>query len=653
MPNVKYITLILLAVATLLPWRIGVADQTEPKLALIFGNSGYEQSPLRNPRNDAHDMANVLEGLGFEVMLKIDSDRRQMHESIRTFGDRLKKDKGVGLFYYAGHGVQVNGTNYLIPVKSPIEREDEVEFNSINVGSVLAKMQSANNALNIIMLDACRNNPFEGSSRTALNRGLARIKPPGGSVVMYSAGEGEVASDGDGRNGTFTHHLLAGLNKPGMSLRQLIYETRVAVHQETKGDQLPWVESSLLQDFIFSASGIEQSVANTPIASAKKASDDNSQVAMITPEPTATIKRTIGTLVVNAQPEDALVRIMNIAPRYKPGISLKLGKQYDILVSKAGYEPWREMVYVDDARNQIDVQLNLVQQEEALPGFIALNSGTFNMGCSEGDRLCTSQEKSSATISVQPVYIAEAEVTVGEFKAFVADSGYVTDAEKNAGGFDGCYIWKEKGGISRSYASWEWSKSSSWKNPGFKQTDQHPVTCVSWNDATAYTDWLSRNLGHNARLPTEAEWEFAARAGTTGRFADSKSDSALCTYANGADKSASPGGSRWTSKIKCRDGYWFTAPVKSFKANTYGLHDMLGNVREWTADVWTDQYKPQSSSKLHNTQGDAAHGVLRGGGWEGATKYLRVSARNKGIRNSRAAMTGFRVAVDATVQAAR
>lgn len=644
MPNIKFLLICIVAITFVMHGRSAAANELESRLALVIGNSSYQDSPLRNPKNDAADMAKTLESLGFEVILQIDTNHQKMTESIRTFGDRLNEEKGVGLFYYAGHGVQVDGTNYLIPVNSPIKREDEVEFNSINVGSVLAKMQSANNDLNIIVLDACRNNPFEGTSRTALSRGLARIKPPGGSVVMYSAGEGEVASDGEGRNGTFTHHLLKGLSKPGMSLRQLIYETRVAVHKETDGEQLPWIESSLLQDFVFSTSPISKPV--------KTIAPRKPEVQPLFVKP-AEANNGLGELFVNTEPSDARVRIMNIVERYRPGIELNTRKQYDVLVTKPGFTPWREQVVISGPHTEIQVTLNPINNTPTVPGFRAMGSASYTMGCSTGDRQCATNEKTQSPIKVQPFHISASEVSVAEFRQFIDETGYVTDAEKDAGGFNGCYIWTEKGGISRSYASWGWSKTSSWKNPGFKQGDDHPVTCVSWNDAVAYTEWLSGKLGHHARLPTEAEWEFAARAGTTGPFANSSKESALCSFANGADKSASPGGSRWTNKMKCRDGYWFTAPVMSFKPNAYGLHDMLGNVREWTSDVWSEKHTARTSSLESNTTGDASNGVLRGGGWEGAAKQLRVSARNKGIRNSRAAMTGFRVVLDLNKQAAK
>ena len=228
----------------------GAVSAMEHRLALVIGNSDYEETPLANPQNDANDMAEVLESLGFKVMLHIDADRRDMARAIRDFGRELKEKRGVGLFYYAGHGLQIDNRNYLIPVDTPLEEEDEVPFESIDVGSVLAKMESAGNSLNLLILDACRNNPFPGQFRST-NRGLARVEAPVGSLVVYATAPGAVAADGDGRNGVFTGALLEQLRTGGMSLTQTIRRTRAAVVKATNGRQVPWESSSLMQDYYF------------------------------------------------------------------------------------------------------------------------------------------------------------------------------------------------------------------------------------------------------------------------------------------------------------------------------------------------------------------------------------------------------------------
>ena len=220
------------------------------KSALIIGNSNYRVSPLKNPANDATDIAGTLRSVDFNVVLLVDADRREMGQAIRSFGKRLMSKKGIGLFFFAGHGMQVGGKNYLIPVSSNIQSEDEVEYNAIDAGQVLRKMESANNLLNLVFLDACRNNPFASSFRSG-NRGLAKMDAPKGSLIVYATDAGKVAADGAGRNGIFTKHLLLNMLTPGQDLESMLRSIRRGVLDDTNGKQTPWSESSLLSSFSF------------------------------------------------------------------------------------------------------------------------------------------------------------------------------------------------------------------------------------------------------------------------------------------------------------------------------------------------------------------------------------------------------------------
>ena len=229
----------------------------ETKVALIIGNANYQSSPLTNPKNDAVDMSAMLKSLGFEVDLHMDLDRSNMRKAIRAFGEKLKR-ADTGLFYYAGHGIQINGRNYLVPLNFDVSSADEVQDESIDASAVLRKMEAAGNNTNIIILDACRNNPFARSFRS-LEHGLARMDGPVGSFIAYATSPGSVAADGSGRNGVYTHHLLEALKKPGLSIEQTFKWVRNAVRQETDGEQTPWESSSLMGEFVFRANN-----QNTP-----------------------------------------------------------------------------------------------------------------------------------------------------------------------------------------------------------------------------------------------------------------------------------------------------------------------------------------------------------------------------------------------------
>jgi multiple sugar transport system substrate-binding protein len=227
------------------------------RIALVIGNSSYKANGLKNPANDAHDISGKLEKLGFEVVKVINANKQQMKEAIRNFGDRLSKNPDtLGLFFYAGHGCQVKGINYLLPVDADIKGEDEVEFNAIDVGFVLAKMETAGNRINILILDACRDNPFR-SFRSA-SRGLTVVEAPKSSLIVYATAPGSVAADGKGRNGVFTGALLKNLDKnPDMDIELFIRNVRKDVMVETGNEQVPWTSSSLTESISFRGTGKE------------------------------------------------------------------------------------------------------------------------------------------------------------------------------------------------------------------------------------------------------------------------------------------------------------------------------------------------------------------------------------------------------------
>ncbi len=241
------------------------ADLQDPqhRLALVVGNSAYSTSPLRNPVNDARAMAEGLTNAGFEVILREDLSQNDMKRAIREFGRRLRNG-GVGLFYYAGHGVQVEGRNYLIPVNAVINSEPEVEYESVDVGFVLAQMESARSRLNIVILDACRDNPFARSYRSAV-RGLASIDAPLGTLIAYSTAPGSVASDGDGDHGLFTEELIRNLQVPGLKIEDVFKRVRVGVQEKTAGRQVPWESSSLTGDFYFDVTVPEAGDSSEPV----------------------------------------------------------------------------------------------------------------------------------------------------------------------------------------------------------------------------------------------------------------------------------------------------------------------------------------------------------------------------------------------------
>lgn len=219
------------------------------KLALVIGNGAYKNFPLKNPANDAYDMATTLRKVGFEVTHCENASQKAMEGAIREFGRRLRAG-GIGLFYFAGHGIQVNGRNYLIPTGTEIANKVDVKYEAVDAGRVLDEMYQAENGLNIVILDACRNNPFARSFGTG-SRGLARMPAPTGTFIAYATAPDSIAMDGADRNGVFTKFLLRNIVISGLKIEDVLKRVRIEVMRETNNKQVPWQTSSLTGDFYF------------------------------------------------------------------------------------------------------------------------------------------------------------------------------------------------------------------------------------------------------------------------------------------------------------------------------------------------------------------------------------------------------------------
>ncbi len=223
----------------------------QKRIALVIGNSTYKKAPLNNPANDAADMSSKLKQFGFQVETLINVDNRQMIQAINRFGKKLNEKNSVGLFFFAGHGVQVNNNNYLLPLGAEIDDEADVEFEAINAARILSKMSLADNGLNLMILDACRNNPFSRGFRSS-SRGLTFMRPASGSLILYATEPGNVAADGSGRNGLFTEKLLSSMDKKGLKVEDIFKLTAINVSEASHKKQVPWSEGVILGDFYFS-----------------------------------------------------------------------------------------------------------------------------------------------------------------------------------------------------------------------------------------------------------------------------------------------------------------------------------------------------------------------------------------------------------------
>lgn len=326
----------------------GTTGTVEHRVALVIGNSNYENSPLRNPVNDARAMGNALKAVGFDVMTKVDLNQKEMKRAIDEFGSKLN-NQSVALFYFAGHGMQVKGHNYLIPIATAISTEQDVEYEAVRADRVLAKMNHAQPRVNIVILDACRNNPFARSFRSA-GQGLAHMDAPSGTIIAYATAPGSVASDGSGENGLYTQELVKYIHAPGLPIENVFKKVRAGVRRESDAKQTPWESSSLIGNFYFNGTNTGQpSGTVNPVPEPGKAEPATPDIVM-------------GSLSVTCNVDDASFVISGREIKTRTGGAVTVDKipagPHTITVKKNGYTDWHSTVVVQkNAVAKLDVNM--------------------------------------------------------------------------------------------------------------------------------------------------------------------------------------------------------------------------------------------------------------------------------------------------------
>lgn len=279
-----------------------------------------------------------------------------------------------------------------------------------------------------------------------------------------------------------------------------------------------------------------------------------------------------------------------------------------------------------DAPNQ---QLVTLRDCVDCPELVVLPPGTFMRGAGDNDTAADASEFPRHEVRiVRSFAIAAKPVTVAAFAAFVEATAYRANG--------GCHTLTPQG--------WRVDPSANWRAPGFPQMPDHPVVCISWHDAIAYAEWMSERTGAPYRLPSEAEWEYAARGGTTGTNFWGDDERLTCDYANVNDLTAK----NKVAKVAepCDDGFMYTSPVGSFQPNPYDLYDMVGNVWGWLADCWMDDYRLVPRDGRPGTAGNCSIRVLRGGSWTDTPGPIRIGARENRLAEDRLSIAGFRLARD-------
>ena len=313
----------------------------EKKLALVIGNANYsgKLAKLKNPVNDARDIKSALQDLGFEVLYSYNANLDKMEELVDKFTYKLQKYRGVGLFYFAGHGLEVDKKNYIVPLGANVSNKYKVKSRTISVDEIVERMQDSGTRLNMIVLDACRNDPFHRGGG-----GLASMKSAKGTLIAYATAPGGVASDGSGDNGLFTQSFLKALKTPNLDQLQLFKKVKEDVYAKSNGEQFPYVNDGTIGEFYFKVDSDIKYQQKRKQTSTFSFSDEAPSTFRLT---------------INPTPSSAKVTITNIKPRYYDGIELEKGK-YNIKISKKGYITKKGTINLQSDTN-INITLKKIQ----------------------------------------------------------------------------------------------------------------------------------------------------------------------------------------------------------------------------------------------------------------------------------------------------
>ena len=577
------------------------------RVALVIGNAEYDRADdLPQTRNDARDIAAELEGLGFTLVggrAHLDKDRSDMLDLVRDFADAVGPgDEAV--FYFSGHGIGASQTNYLLPADDDdIETREDVPDFAVDVSRITARLPRTGGGTVVIILDACRDNPLPSRAKSAYAaKGLTRVpRGAANAVFLYAAEPGEKAYVSAGRNSYFTAALMEALDVPGRDLTGIIRAVRQDVYARTRDrapPQTPWFEGVADRPFYFNRAGgllcggLYNEAAVRDLWQEQQARRDHGA-------------------------------LRDFARRCDDSRFAEPARDLAAAIDASATEPVPPPPDPDRPGETFRDPLSGGGQG---PEMVVIPSGSFRMGSPSSEAGRDDDEGPQRTVRIGYEFaVGKYEVTRAQFERFVTETGY------DAG--DRCRTYED--------GSWDWRDGLNWRQPGFAQTGNQPVVCVDWNAATAFADWLSRKTGEDYRLLSEAELEYAARAGTKGRYSNDGREAELCAIANAADRST---GFRWRNTA-CSDGIGEqTAPVGSFLANGFGLQDMHGNVWEWVQDCYADSYEGAPTDGSVRRVSECSRRVLRGGSWGDDPQSLRSANRGSSHPTDRLSVIGFRVA---------
>jgi formylglycine-generating enzyme required for sulfatase activity len=563
------------------------------RLALVIGNDSYQQvSTLKNAGNDAKLMASALRSAGFDVSDHFNLDRNRLYEAIDGFQKRLGKGDEV-VFYFSGHGVQVENDPMLLPTDIQANDEKKLRREALPLLYVQDALKDAR--VSLLVIDACRDNPFpkQGTRTIGDTRGLRPPDVVKGQAIILSAGRNQKALDSvpgepGQRNGLFTHEFVRVMRTPGLDVRSALVKVRDDVEDKAarvNHEQRPSLMDDMRGNFYLQASikpeptpdRLNPGSEGLNLNDLKKEDDNKKGWAQWQTKMKADHAQANG-ISDTALRAKALERFLDAYKQDNPWSS-----EDDTLRSKASSN-------LQSLRAQGQQTQNNVQPGQAFkdcadcPELVVIPAGSFEMGSNDGD----DGEKPTHRVNIRSFALGKYEVTQGQWKAVM--------------------------GSNPSYFS--------------KCGDNCPVEQVSWNDIQQYIQKLNQKTDQNYRLPSEAEWEFAARAGSSTKWSFGSDQGQLGQHAWYYSNSGSN-----------------THPVGQKQANAFGLYDMHGNVREWVQDWYHANYSgAPSDGSAWESGGEQKSRVLRSGSWGSFPAYLRSAIRDRFTPGSRNDYLGFRLA---------
>ncbi|HEX7565123.1 MAG TPA: SUMF1/EgtB/PvdO family nonheme iron enzyme [Bradyrhizobium sp.] len=539
----------------------GRAPDSGKRVALVIGNGAYPVSPVATALADARAIAELLKDGGFDVVYAQDARHADLNSAIEQFSRKLERG-ATAVVYFAGHAIQNQDRNFLVPVDATIASDADLRSSTVDVDLILDPLIVARPRGSVVILDAARKNPWQ-QKVSARAKGLANVTPIEGITQAYPAAPGQIVEDNKGPVALFASEFIKAAKAPDRTFKEAFNQTRAAVMRASHNKQVPWETSLNTADFV-----IAPHVAPAEIASR----------AVSRLGPSDPVEQGYWNTIKNS---DNPANFQAYLDAYPNGPFASVARER--LQSMGALNGPAKPTAVANA------PASTIRDCPQCPELVLIPSGSFNMGSTD----VFSFEGPVHRVSIgKSFYIGRYEVTFDEWDACVNDRG--------------CTYRPDDAGAGRGL---------------------RPVTDVDWNDTKTYVSWLSQKTGNTYRLPTEAEWEYAARAATDsaypwGRSADK--DRANC--------------SGCTNELHSN-----TIEVGSFKPNAFGVYDMAGNAAEWVEDCWSESYRGAPADGSASVKPGCRERVLRGGSYNNDPKYLRSAARFKYDFNVRYPSNGFRI----------